>query len=149
MKSANEMSAMNVFFRPIKFSLILIVFFIQFTSCKRDDEQDRLTGVYGSVVDKNGKGVDSVEVMIYGKPAYKDPVLLQNTYTNALGNYDVTLNVPDNFDVLHITVPSATIESEEGHVFGKPIPDSTSLAQWGLVTIGEKARIDFKLVTKW
>jgi hypothetical protein len=149
MKKANEMSAMNVLFRPVILCLILIVVSIQFTGCKPDEEQDRLTGVYGSVIDKNGKGVDSVEVKIYGKPAYKDPVLLQSVYTNSLGNYDVTLDVPRNFDILHIMVPSAEVESEEGQVFGKPISDSTSIAQWGLVGIGEKLRVDFMLVTKW
>ncbi|KAA6441533.1 hypothetical protein FEM33_02035 [Dyadobacter flavalbus] len=150
MKNVENRHVISGLCKTISCSLILLVVLFQFTACKHDEDRESISGIYGAIVDKDEKGVENVEVQIYGKAGNEPRVLLQNAFTNKLGNYDITVDVPGKFEIIEVSVPFTKIKGSEEKVFGKPIDDpSSNNIGLGYARIGEKTRIDFKMVKEW
>ncbi|GGB78151.1 hypothetical protein [Dyadobacter sediminis] len=150
MKNVENLQVTSGLFKSFLCSLFLLFVLFQFTACKHDEDRNSISGIYGAIVDKDGKGVENIEVQIYGKAGNEPRVLLQNAFTNKLGNYDVTVDVPGKFEIIEVSVPFTEIEGSKEKVFGKPIDDPSSAnIGSGYARIGEKTRMDFKLVEKW
>ncbi|GGM83152.1 hypothetical protein GCM10010967_13570 [Dyadobacter beijingensis] len=108
------------------------------TICSCKDNQT--TVVFGKVVDQKQQPVDSIMVIATGSRAI--PERLNHTFTDSLGGYTLTIDVPKKYHTLNIFIPylSENPKFEAHYKIENIYKNAQKVGSCCFTEIGEKTR---------
>ena len=127
---------------------ILFVLLVSLSGCGLFT--DRTTVVYGTIIDQNGKPVDSIMVVIKGAQGFKYE-RLKEVYSGKDGSYELVVDVPRKYGSANVTVPFGSYDNPkyDKNYKGKRTSKNDQFTKdCCAASIGNKTKYDFQLMPK-